>query len=211
MTEATQPHGDVGNRLGNAFRAICWPNGSLPRETRFNKESLLSLLQRASDLASLEDVPEKGQRRENAKPFFGASALASNLSVVHWRSRTDLVAKWNGTFIFVENKIIRAARECDIKNALVQAVEYLGLYNVSLAVVLVFDQGRAKDREWDTNSSEYALIACLARRYPILVVRVREGHNTCVLPEGSESGQPNQTSEATSEPAPGAGSSAPQG
>ena len=81
--------------------------------------------------------------------------------------------------MFIENKIIRRGRECDIKNALVQVIEYLNLYDVPVAALLIFDDGVGIGREWQQGTAEHTVIACLTERYPFCVARLRRGRDTC--------------------------------
>jgi len=88
------------------------------------------------------------------------------------KKQTDLLFSFGNHNFFVENKIVRN-RECDIKNSLVQGVEYLNLYDVSVGIVLIFDGGRGKNPEWE-GGKEVVLINALTEAFPLCVVRVRE-------------------------------------
>ena len=170
----------VKAKLRLALKGIPFPDTNLPDEPAFNRDGLLAAVKRAPDFLSLSPNPQRDCRRRDAVPFFGASAKKDNQSVIDGRSKTDLVFSWSGTRMFIENKIIRSGRECDIKNALVQVVEYLNLYDVPVAALLIFDEGRGSDREWQQGTAEHTVIACLTERYPFCVARLRRGKDTFV-------------------------------
>ena len=169
------------HQLFENFRGINWPSSIQIPENSFNKNDLLPLLNNVTELIGIEEVSESELRDNNSPPFFGYRASKRDPQVMSNRGGTDLLFKKDGINLFIENKLVRHSRneECNIKNSFVQAVEYLNLYTVDASIVLIFDAGRAKDREWD-DSPEHELIQCLTTKYPMCVVRIRENYLTKV-------------------------------
>ena len=169
------------NRIFQAFESLAWPEGTDMHEDKFNKEKLHAVLKSVDCLCDIEIVDEKSIRRAEAVPFFGWAACGTSLNRIDGHSQSDCLFRKNSLNILIENKIIREGKkeECNIKNAMVQTIEYLNLYNVSGAILLIFDDGRAKERNWD-NSQEQRLINCLISEYPFCVVRIRRNEKTRV-------------------------------
>jgi hypothetical protein len=159
------------------FQHIKWPNSIDEREDKFNKDKLLNLIKSITALSDIQLVQECGLRRKEALPFFGWGAVGDEKTQINGNVKSDLTFRKGEINLIIENKLICKGKEDYIKNSLVQTVEYLNLYNVAAAILLIFDAGRAKDREWD-NYPENTLIRCLTSNYPICVVRVRERDST---------------------------------
>jgi hypothetical protein len=163
-----------------AFKGLTWPDLIDLSEDKFNKNKLYNLLKSVPDLSDIEMINEKDIRRNAALPFFGWGASRENLDKIDAHVTSDLSFKKGEINLLIENKLVRDDKNEDsIKNALVQTIEYLNLYNVSGAILLVFDDGRAKKREWENNPEEH-LIKCLTSKYPFCVVRIRKDKRTCV-------------------------------
>lgn len=156
-----------------------WPDVAIGNEVSFNRDALAPILRSTKGLADIEIVDQSKLRLSSALPFFGWGAYTdSNRSEkIHGKVRTDLTFTKGQCTFFVENKIVQNGRECDIKNALVQAVEYLNLYTVALGIVLIFDDGRGRNRAWRGHPEE-GLIEVLTCAYPICVVRVCPNRST---------------------------------
>ena len=161
------------------FDQLNWTPSVELHEDKFNKDILLGLLKTVSCLTGIEHVEEHDRRNSEAVPFFGWGACGISCSQIDGHCKSDLIFRKDQLFLLIENKLIRNGKneEYNIKNALVQTIEYLNLYKVAGAVLLIFDAGRAKDREWDGNKEE-KLINCLNSEYPLCVVRIREGYDT---------------------------------
>ncbi len=169
------------HQLFDNFRGINWPSSIQISEDSFNKNDLLPLLNNVPELIGIEEVSESELRDNSSTPFFGYRASKDDPQVMSNRGGTDLLFRKDGINLFIENKLIRrGGEECNIKNSFVQAVEYLNLYTVDAAIVMIFDAGRAKDREWEDSPAEHELIQCLTTQYPMCVVRIREKFQTRV-------------------------------
>lgn len=158
-----------------AFNDTPWPDSTTLSENDFNKDVLPTILRSISFLSDIEIVEKKNFKnfiRNPVIPFFGWGATSrGNAS----QRPLDCMFQKYGVNFLVENKIIRG-NEYECANGLVQTIGYLNLYDVSGAVLLIFDDGRAKHREW--NEQEERLIRCLTAEYPLCVVRIREGKET---------------------------------
>jgi hypothetical protein len=162
-----------------SLNGLRWPNGGIGTERKFNRACLTEIFHLTPGLEDIEVINQSTIRRSNASPFFGwgASSGSSGGAIVTGRVKTDQTYKKGPFVFFVENKLIKRCRECDVKNALVQAVEYLNLYDVDFGIVLLFDGGRGSNLEWQCRPEE-KLIRTLISVYPICVVRVRENEPT---------------------------------
>lgn len=172
----------MGNTIKDiyeCFKQLNWPSSIDLHEDKFNKDNLMELLRTSSCLMDIEHVEEKDFRNSEALPFFGWGACGKTFSQIDGQVKSDLIFKKDGVLLLVENKLIRDGKneECNIKNALVQTIEYLNLYKVAGGILLIFDAGRARGREWVTNKEEN-LINCLISEYPLCVVRIREKYET---------------------------------
>ena len=167
-------------KIFQAFEGLTWPDGTNLHEDKFNKTKLFDVLKSVSSLSDIEMIDEKDIRRDAAVPFFGWGAIGENQDKIDGHVKSDYSFKKNELNLLIENKIVRYGKkeEDNIKNALVQTIEYLNLYDVSGAILLIFDDGRAKQQDWD-NRQEQRLIKCLTSEYPICVVRIRRGKSTC--------------------------------
>jgi len=172
-------NGDALLQVWRGLGRLRWPSGPIGKEVRFNLADLAPILRSAKGLENIQTVDKTNLRRSSAFPFFGWGAYtASNGSEkIRGNVGTDLTFKKGPCTFFVENKIVKKGRECNIKNALGQAVEYLNLYTVTLGIVLIFDAGRGKDAEWRCRPEE-RLINVFTSAYPICVVRVRLNRHT---------------------------------
>lgn len=163
-------------KLFKSLQLLSWPADLGSNEDHFNRTRLLNLLNQLDGLGTIQVVNESDLiRRQNATPFFGwGKNKVSNTISGHLKA--DLLFSFGDFNFFVENKIV-TNRECDIKNSLVQGIEYLNLYDVSVGIVLIFDSGRGKEQEWE-EGKEAVLINALTKAFPLCVVRVREQFNT---------------------------------
>jgi hypothetical protein len=169
------------NQIFQAFTGLKWHGETNMHEDKFNADKLCHALSSVDYFSNIKIIDEKNKRRNKATPFFGWAACGSSLDRIDGNSKADFIFQKNDLNILIENKIIRDGKneECNIKNALVQTIEYLNLYDVSGAIALIFDDGRAKERDW-AGGQEEKLINCLTVEYPICIVRVRDGKKTCV-------------------------------
>lgn len=131
----------------------------------------------------IEAAEEQTMRSSAARPFFGwGTCICTDDRVrISRKVKTDATFQLNGTKCFIENKIIQPGRECDIKNAIVQAIEYLNLYEVMLGALLILDAGKGSAADW-RGHEEGRLLVTLTSEYPLCVVRVRERQATEVFP-----------------------------
>ncbi len=168
----------------DCFVQLKWPASIDTTEPEFNKDLLLNLLKQMDCLSDLEHIDEKELRNPDALPLFGWGGCGKNFSKINGNVKSDLTFKKDGISILVENKLIRNGKneECNIKNAIVQTIEYLNLYKVAGALLLIFDAGRAKDREWE-NSAEKKLLDSLLSNYPLCIVRIRKDCETKIYYE----------------------------
>jgi hypothetical protein len=169
------------NNIYEEFKGLTWPDGTELPEDKFNKTRLRDILTSLQSLSNISEVNESSVRCESAFPFFGWGAKARRPNSITRHIKSDYLFTHNSTYLLIENKIIRDGKleECNIKNALVQVIEYLNVYDVSGAILLVFDDGRAKERDWRSGQEE-KLINCLTSAYPFCVVRVRRAKDTCI-------------------------------
>ena len=72
----------------------------------------------------------------------------------------DFFSATNSIDAVIEVKLIKKGNECDIKNGLAQVIEQALCYNKKVAVLLVFDCGNAKDRDWNENECKYIRSIC---------------------------------------------------
>ena len=166
----------VISKLFKSLQLLSWPADLGANEDHFNRTRLFNLLNQLDGLGSIQVINESNRiRRQNATPFFGwgKNKLSNTIS---GHLKTDLLFSFGDHNFFVENKII-TNRECDIKNSLIQGIEYLNVYHVSVGIVLIFDGGRGKEQEWE-GGKEAVLINALTKAFPLCVVRVREQFNT---------------------------------
>ena len=161
-----------------AFHGLNWPNDTDLSEERFNKNKLPDLIKSLDSLSDISDEKEIDVRNKLAVPFFGWGANRKNSNIINGKVKSDYFFKEDAISLLIENKIVFEKAECNIKNALVQTIEYLNLYKVVGAILLIFDDGCAKNREW--NKQEERLINCLTSEYPVGLVRVRKDKRTCI-------------------------------
>ncbi len=174
----------VIQELFSALGRLNWPYSLGSNEVSFNQTSLFPMLASLQGLGgSIEAINQNRLRRVTARPFFGWGASGNNRMSIHGNVKTDLTFRFRDLYFYIENKILRPGnknyRECDIKNSLVQIVEYLNLYDVSAGVLLIFDGSKGKSMDWNSNAEE-VLINTLTSSYPMCVVRVRQNHQTRV-------------------------------
>ena len=167
---------DIGLVICRAISGLRWPNVNIGSETHFNRENLEGILKSTSGFEDIQIVEQSTLRHSNALALFGWGAKTRNANISR-RVKTDMTFKKGQCDFFIENKLIKKGRECDIKNALVQAVEYLNVYVVDIGIVLLFDRGRGKDIDWGCHPEE-KLVKALTSVYPLCIVRVRENQRT---------------------------------
>ena len=145
-----------------------WPKDLPTTEEDFNKNQLKDYIKNI-----LSGTWQLKNRKDYTKVEMGLFGYGCRSNPKH---KADFLFSFGEKKYFVENKIIRVGKECNIKNGLVQAVEYLHLYCYKLlGIYLVFDGGRGKGKDWDISTPEYKLIHTITNAYEdMCVVRVRK-------------------------------------
>jgi hypothetical protein len=164
--------------LAEALAELRWPDFQLSDEDTFNRTRLPDYCRTVWRPAEMTVVEQSSLKRLRAGPFFGWG-VSDEQPQRGRRVEPDLTFKTGPNAFLVENKIIRERGECEIKNSLVQVVEYLWRYEVDAGILLILDEGRGASMDWHSGP-EQRLIDAITVAYPICVARIRKNRATYI-------------------------------